>query len=303
MPIALVSSTDEKRWHEQRDLRVTKTDAVRLYGAGISTWKRIYAEKNEGSSFHGNASTERGHRLEPVVQSWVEANYGIPPANMLYANDANPLHAATPDCALLDDGEWSIFEIKTTVKSFAAGLPKKIILDVLWQRHVMGAGWSAVAWWHVDEQGQPLTIEPQVTEVPYDEVETQKLIDGVNAYLAWVEAGCPDHDEESDLPTEIVEAVAAVNAGKAAEKVIREWCERGGEPVNKTIPAGSIKFSVAESTTFDKAAFLAAEPELAQIVARADEVLKIGQKSPVYRKPTVRTSLTIAPPKKEEVTV
>lgn len=301
MPIALCSSKDEARWHEQRARRITKTDAVRLVGAGISTWKKIHAEKQEGSTFHGNAATRRGHRLEPVVQSWVEAQIGIPPSNMLYANDENGMHAATPDCALLDEGEWSIAEVKTTTDDWKHGLPRKIIHDVLWQRHVMGAGYSVVAWWQVDEKGQPLTLEPTITEVKDDPAETQRLIDGVNAYLAWVDAGCPDHDDEAGLPVEIVEAIEAVNAGTAAEKLIREWCERGGEEVNKTIPAGSIRFSVSESTAFDKAAFLAANPASALIVADADTVLKNAQKNPDYRKPTVRTSLTIAPPKEEKV--
>ena len=305
MPIALVSSTDEDRWMAERARRLTKSDVVRLASGTLAARQAVYAEKQD-PKVPGNAYTERGHRLEPVVQSWVESEIGIPPSNMLYAHDESPMHAATPDSALLDEGEWSIAEIKTTRDDWSNGLPKKIVDDVLWQAHVMGAGYAVVAWWQVDgEKGkeQPVTIAPQVTEVPIDPARTQQLIDAAEAYLAWLDAGRPEHDLESDLPVDIVDAVAAVNAGKAAEQHIREWCERNGDDVNKTLPVGSIRFAVSESTSFDKAAFLAANPASAAIVTDAETVLKNAQKNPDYRKPTVRTSLTIAPPKKEEVTV
>lgn len=297
MPIALVSSADEKAWHRERARRVTKSRATRLVNPSITTFKSIHGD----SSFKGNESTRRGHRLEPVVASWVESQLGIPESQILYAHEDNPMHAATPDCALEDEGEWSVVEIKTTTEDWSAGLPKKIIRDVLWQRYVMGAGYSAVAWWQVDKQGQPVTMEPTLIEVDDDPHELQRMIDGADAYLAWVDAGCPDTDDETGLPLDIVEAVEAVNAGKAAEARIREWCERGGEEVNKTIPAGSIRFSVSESTSFDKVGFLKANPESALIVAGAEELLKNASKEPEYRMPTVRTSLTIAPPKEEKV--
>lgn len=285
----------------ERVRRVTKTDAVRLASGTLAARQAVYAEKQD-PTFHGNAYTERGHRLEPVVQTWVESEVGIPPSNMLFAHDEFPMHAATPDSALLDEGEWSIVEIKTTRMDWSLRLPKKIIDDVLWQAHVMGAGYAAVAWWLVDgEKGneQPVTIVPTLTEVPIDPVRTQQLIDGVEGYLAWIDAGRPDHDDESDLPVDIVDAIEAVNAGKAAEARIREWCERNGEDVNKTVAAGSIRFSVSESTAFDKAAFLAANPQSAATIGLVESVLKEAQKDPAYRKPTVRTSLTIAPPKDE----
>lgn len=296
MPIALVDSSDETAWHRERARRVTKSRAVQLLNPSISTFKRIHAEQ----SFKGNEHTRRGHRLEPMVEAWVEKHLGIPKSQILYAHPENPMHAATPDCALEDDGEWSVVEIKTTKGDWSKGLPRKIIRDVLWQRYVMGAGWSAVVWWQVDDLGQPVTLEPTIVEVGDDPGELQRMIDGANAYLQWVADGCPDTDDQSGLPLDIVEAVAAVNAGRAAEAHIREWCERNGDAVNVTLPAGSIRFSVSESTSFDKAAFLAANPTSAQILADADAVLKVAQKNPDYRKPTVRTSLTIAPPKEQE---
>jgi hypothetical protein len=192
-----------------------------------------------------------------------------------------------------------VVELKTTVDDWSRGLPKKIIRDVLWQRYVLGAGWSAVVWWQVDDLGQPVTLEPQVVEVEPDDYELQRMIDGANAYLAWVDAGCPDTDEQG-VPLHIREAIAAVNAGKAAEAHIRAWCERGGDAVNVATEEGSIRFSVSESTAFDKAAFLAAEPEIAESIRVAEALLKNAQKDPDYRKPTVRTSLTIAPPKEPE---
>lgn len=303
MPIALVQSSDEAAWHRERDnvRRITKTHAVQLINPSIETFKRIYAEKtSDKPKFQGNESTRRGHRLEPAMEAWVLETYGIPASQILYANEGNPAHAATPDCADEADGEWQVVELKTTVEDWSQGLPKKIIRDVLWQRYVLGAGWSAVVWWQVDDLGQPLTMKPQAREVPEDPHELQRMIDGVDAYLAWVDAGRPDTDDESGLPLDIVEAVELVNAGKAAEKRIREWCESRAESVNVTIPAGSIRFDVSESTSFDKRAFLAAEPAAAEVISAADVLLKNAQKDPEYRRPTVSTRLTIAPPKEQE---
>lgn len=296
MPIALVSSSDEKAWHRERARRVTKSRATQLVNPSIATFKRIHAEQ----SFKGSDATRRGHRLEPVVATWVEAQLGIPESQVLYAHEQNPMHAATPDCALEDEGEWSVVEIKTTVEDWSQGLPRNIIRDVLWQRYVMDAGYSAVAWWQVDEQGQPITLEPILEEVGEDPAELQSMIDGATAYLAWVDAGCPDTDDATGLPLDIVEAVELVNAGKVAEKRIREWCEQRAEAVNVTLPAGSIRYDVSESTSFDKAAFFEAEPEVAGLISRADTALKNARKNPDYLKPNVSTRLTIAPPKEEK---
>lgn len=294
MPIALVSSDDEKAWHRERARRVTKTDATRLAGAGIGTFKRIHAEKAEGSGFGGNAATRRGHRLEPVVQSWVEANLGIPPCGILFAHESTPMHAATPDCALQDEGEWSIVEIKTTTENWSRGLPRKIIRDVLWQRYVMGAGYAAVVWWRVDKKGQPLTLEPTIVEVAPDPEALQQMIDGANAYLQWVEDGRPEHDAESGLPLDVVQAIADYNRGKEAEKTIRTYCENQGS-LKVSLPVGGISFSVVESDEFDRAAFEAAAPNVAEQIALANDLLKAAQAE--YRKPKIRTSLTISAPK------
>jgi len=298
MPIALVRSSDEKAWHRERDRRVTKTDATRLVGAGISTFKRIRAEKTEGATFTGNAATERGHRLEPIVQAWVLDKLGIPASNILYANEHQPMHAATPDCAGEDEGEWMLAEIKTTREDWKHGLPRKIIHDALWQKHVMGAGYVAVVWWQVDEQGQPLTLEPQLVEIPDDPAETQRLIDGANAYLAWVDAGCPDTDDNG-TPLEVLEAIETIWRAKPAEAVVRAWLEENeGKPQNITSARGVLRYSVTDGDEFDKAAFLAADPDAAAVIAEAESLLKQAQKE--YRMPKVRSSLNITPPKEVE---
>ncbi len=297
MPIALVKSSVEKAWHRERARRVTKSRAVQLINPSIATFKRIHGEQ----SFKGNRHTERGHKLEPMVEAWVEKHLGIPKSQILYAHPDNPMHAATPDCALEDEGEWSLVEIKTTKEDWSAGLPRKIIRDALWQKYVMGAGWAAVVWWQVDDLGQPLTLEPTVEEITDDPYELQRMIDGANAYLAWVDAGCPDTDDDTGLPLDIVEAIELVNIGRAAEKHIRAWCEKNGEAVSKTLPVGSIRFDVSETTEFDKAAFLAAEKTAAGTIAAAAKLLKSAQADPTYRKPTVSTKLTISAPKEAKV--
>lgn len=297
-PIALVNSKDENAWHKGRRSGVTKTDVVRLISGGIRTKQQIYAEKQGEGRFHGNQHTERGHVLEPVVLEWVERNLGIPESGTLYAHGENRRHLATPDAYEWVDGEGALVEIKTHSGSWATGVPLKILRDIYWQAYVLGSGYAALAHWEVDEDGQPLTIEPELIEIPLDAEETARLIAAADDYLAWVDAGRPEFDEDG-VPLEIRELIARNVAAKAevdeTDRLIREFIaadpERADKGLKLNVPEGSLSYTVSTSSEFDKAAWMKASPD-------AYAAWEAAQKD--HRKPKQRTSLRIAPPTAEE---
>jgi len=297
-PIALADSRDKKAWHAERGRGVTKTDVVRLVSGSLAAKQAVYADKHGGKTFHGNASTERGHRLEPIALEWAEAQLGIPASGVLYAHHENRLHRATPDAFTWDEGEGALVEVKTHKEDWSKRIPRKIMRDIWWQSYVLGAGFAALVHWQVDDKGQPLTMEPESIEVggdriPWDDDELGRLIKAADDYLAWVDAGCPTTDE-SGVPTHIREAIAAVNAGRDADKVIREWIKgnpAADEGLDLQTEVGSLRWVMTNGSSFDKAAWERAEPEAAALFAAAQEK---------YRKPTSGGRLTVAAPKEEE---
>jgi len=275
-PIALVSSKDDKRWHEERGRGVTKTDVTRLISGTLAAKRAVYADKHGEKSFHGNQHTARGHEFEPAIAEWVEAEYGIPASGVLYAHGEKTAYRATPDTFLWDDGEGAFVEIKTTTSDWSAGLPRKIIDDVLWQRFVLGAGYSAVAWQQFDKDGMPLTLEPALVEVPDDPDRTAQLVAAADAYLEWAAAGCPD--EDSDVPPQIRDAAEEIAAAKARiaelDPIVKGWAlaqpDADTAGVKRTLAGAVIALTVTRGKEFDEAAARAAHPEA---MGRIDEAL------------------------------
>lgn len=266
-PIALVSSKDDKRWHEERRRGVTKSDVVELVRGTMPSKRAVHARKTGEVDFRGNQHTARGHEFEPAIAEWVEAEYGIPASGVLYAHGENTAYRATPDTFLWDDGEGAFVEIKTTTSDWSAGLPRKIIDDVLWQRFVLGAGFSAVAWQQFDSDGMPLTLEPVLVEVPDDPERTAQLVAAADAYLEWVAAGCPD--EDSDVPPEIRDAAEEIAAAKARiaelDPIVKAWAlaqpDADTVGVKRTLAGAVISLTVTRGREFDESAARAKYPE------------------------------------------
>lgn len=308
-PIAIITSEDEARWHRERAKVVTKTDVKRLISGTLAAKKAVHADKQDAApKFGGNEATRRGHAFERGIAEWVEAEYGIPASQVLYVHGENRQHGATPDCYLWDDGEGSLVEVKTTVEDWSSGLPRSIIDDVLWQRYVTGSGWSAVAWQQFDRDGQPLTLAPQLVEVPADEDRTTLLIAAAEDYLEWVEAGCPDVD--SDVPPEIRDAAEEIARAKKTiaelDPVVKAWAE--SQPgaaevgVKRVVPGAVIALTVTRGKEFNEAA---ARLDHADFFKKYDDVMaELAElkktKEYVREKPGQRWSVS-APKEKEEV--
>lgn len=295
-PIPVGDSADREAWLLRRREGITATDVAKLASGSLLARQALYKSKTEGESFRGNKHTERGNRLEPVVASWVDANYGIPSSGILYANAERPEFLATPDCFIWDEEQGALVEIKTTFEDWSDKIPLKILRQIYWQAMVLDATFVGLAWWQVDDKGQPFGMEPNFIEIKVDHAELARLIAVADEYLAWVDAGCPSFD--SDLPLEVLEAIEVHVQAKqdiaSAEKTIRaylassEQIQKDG--LNRATPVGGIAYRVTPSSEFDKAAAAEAEPALFEKWAAVQEK---------YRKPKTSTALTISAPKKE----
>lgn len=302
-PLALVSSGDEKAWHKERGKGVTKTDVTRLVSGTLASKRAVYADKTGDKRFHGNQHTKRGHAFEPAIAEWVEDATGIPASGVLYAHGENALHRATPDTFSWDEDEGAFVEIKTTTADWSAGLPRKIIDDVLWQRYVLGAGWSAVAWQQFDEDGMPVTLEPTLVEVDDDPDRTAFLIRCADEYLEWVAAGCPDVD--SDVPVEVRDAAEEVASMKKRiaelDAVVKEWAEAQPDAattgVKREIPGAVIALTVTHGKEFDESKARADYIEFFHELDAALEALAEIKKDKQYQKEKVGRRWSITAPK------
>ncbi len=305
-PIALVSSEHEAEWHKRRSQGVTKTDVTRLISGTIASKRAVYADKTGGKTFHGNQHTERGHAFEGGIAAWVEAEVGIPASGVLYAHGENTAYLATPDTFMWDDGEGAFVEIKTTTADWSGGLPRRIVDDVLWQRFVLGAGYSAVAWQQFDEDGMPLTLEPTLVEVPADPERTAALVAAAEAYLQWVAAGRPDVD--SDVPVEVRDAAEEVASMKSRiaelDAFVKAWAESQPNAetagVKREIPGAVIALTVTRGKEFDEAKARADHAELFAVFDHTLTVLADIKKDKTYLREKVGRRWSISAPKPRE---
>lgn len=227
---------DEELWHAGRAAGVTATDVSRLAEGGIQTRVSMLHEKENGSTFHGNQHTERGHRRELRLAPWIERHFGIPANSILWATTENLLHRATPDGLGKDAGS----EIKSTTANWKVdGIPREHVDQCLWGMHVTGRERWLFVWEQIDEHGQ-FPLEPEYRWIERDDVRTAQLIAAADKFLAWRTAGAPLVDGDIDL--ELDEAIAAHVAARLGKKQFEER-EAAAEAKVREIIAASEKYT------------------------------------------------------------
>ena len=143
----LTSSDDREAWLEARQHVVTATDVTVLIGSNpFKTMRELWLDKQGESTFKGNAKSRIGQALEGSLVDWAAAQLpGLTTANdILFAHDAHPWAAATPDGLNYLDGETpaGVIEAKTTT-AWLDPVPQYVVDQVQWQMFVTGA---EVAW-------------------------------------------------------------------------------------------------------------------------------------------------------------
>lgn len=168
----VTDGTNHVEWMRARARGITATDVAKL-----STPRSIEAaayEKIHGSRFMGNAFTEHGKAREPVIASWVEAEFGIPPSSALFHAEMDLRHLATPDgVASRGTGTLELSEIKTTNKPWRT-IPRNYLRQIWWQQYVLGAERTLLVW----EQHENFTPvgNPEHRWIERDESEIERLV-------------------------------------------------------------------------------------------------------------------------------
>lgn len=210
---------NEDGWRAARAERVTATDVSRLAAGGIQTRRSILAEKMNGSSFYGNADTERGHRREAILADWAKRHFGIRPNSALWVSIADPFYAATPDGLAAKAG----LEIKSTIEDWITnGIPLDYLDQCQWGMVVTGRDRWLFVWEQIDADGQ-FPLEPEYRWIERDEARIVELRAAADKFIEWRAAGAPtvdgDMTEELDeLISQHVAARSGKNRFEAREK-------------------------------------------------------------------------------------
>lgn len=318
LPAAIADSTDQNAWHAARAEHVTASEIHTIAAGGRSTWRRILDDKLNGSTFTGNAHTERGHEREPFLIAAAQDYLGsedfrVEPNTALYVAE-DGICGATPDGV----GTW--FHISNDYakathfgvecKSFTngrAGWGKAQADQVQLGMHVLDVDrWLVV----IETVGDEL--DPDIFWVARDQERIDYLVGKAIEFHEWREAGAPDAsvaDETAAVVEPWLEAKAAVEAAtarlKEAEKPLRQHIERHKGALEHGWrvegESGGFNYSVTHSEVLDETAWSEAEPdgyanviELRRALAAAEAAAKV-----LYTKPKTTTRLLPVYPEPE----
>lgn len=197
---------------------VTASEAHTIGSGGRGTWRRILTDKLNGSTFHGNQHTKRGHTREPYLLAWACSHVAFLEANIaLFAHPDNDLIMATPDGLGIDErGREFGVEVKSHDHSWVDryDIPAEHFDQMQFGMYVTGIDRWLYVWEVMGEDGTPTLDAPRFRWVERDEKRINRLVKEAEAFIAWRAAGAPAADE--DLPADVDDALAIVAAARAA---------------------------------------------------------------------------------------
>lgn len=185
---------DKERWLKHRG--IGSSDAATILG--LNPYKTKHALWLELSGlvpgFEGNAHTQWGTRLEPVIASAYEDETGdqLVQNSALYAHDEYSWMTATPDYWLAH-GKDKVVECKSTVRAqdYEEGIPDYVHCQVLHQMAVLGVEEIDVA---ALIQGWDFRIKP----VKADKALIDNIVNIEGEFYRMVEDGTPPPLSASD---------------------------------------------------------------------------------------------------------
>ena len=224
MPAPLVAVTppdaDRDAWLAERSSRVTASEIHEIAVGGRSTWRRLLADKLNGSQFQGNADTRRGHEREPMMLAYI-AEFVAPeirPNVQLFVHPDNDRIGATPDGI----GELADGRVVAEVKSHPYDWDRETIPpdhydQVQMQIAVTDACRGLYLWERMGPDGTPTLDEPRYVWVPRDDLRIDWLMRQAREFLAWWDAGAPGDDLAPDLDDALARWADARMRKRAAE--------------------------------------------------------------------------------------
>ncbi|PPG35184.1 hypothetical protein C5E10_06225 [Pseudoclavibacter sp. RFBG4] len=221
--VVVPEGATKDEWHDARGEGVTASRVHEIHVGGRKTWQRILDEQLNGSTFRGNKHTQSGHDLEATMIEFAQTFADVAGNSALIANEANPLHRATPDGLGTLDGAPVVVEVKRHSHTWGQDdVPPAHYDQVQWQLWCASAIAGIYVWMVLDEDGQPTMDDPKYVIIPRDPARIAQLVKSADAYLAWRAAGAPEAD---DIPDEIDEALAAWGEAAAREKAANKEAE------------------------------------------------------------------------------
>lgn len=218
--VRVASQDNETEWLDARAEGVTASEAPKL---SPTTFGSILSEKLNGSTFRGNAHTERGHERESEILSdleWVTESK-ICPNRHVWASTRNRRHLATPDgFQILADGRVRGVEVKNHKHGWE--MPKRVIPadhydQMQFGMHVLGLDEWLYGWEVMGDGGTAPTEDPQYRIVERDQARIDELVAAADAFLDWIDNGAPVEEISPELEAAKVSMIAAERAAKLAE--------------------------------------------------------------------------------------
>lgn len=295
---------------------ITASEIHAIHTGGRSTWRRILADKLNGSTFRGNKHTRRGHEREPFILAGMMGIKGIAslePNVALYANAAHPLHRATPDAlGALVDGTPIGGEVKSRAHGWdVETVPTDVLYQCQWGMHTLGYDHWALGTEVMGADGEPTLDDPHVVIIDRDQALIDALARSADEFLAWRESGAHDDtlpDDELDAIRRWTAATARRSAADAEAKTLEKQVRKiiaarpgastdGWKFLNED--AGGFTYSVSSTEVLDEAAWQSADPDAYAEIERMRRAIAEAEllAAAVHKKPKTTTRLLPVQPK------
>lgn len=218
--VRIASQDNEVEWLDARAEGVTASEAPKL---SPTTWSSTLSDKLNGSTFRGNAHTERGHDRESEILADLEwaTESKIYPNRHVWAAASNRRHLATPDgFQILADGSIRGAEVKSHKHGWK--MPKRVVPadhydQMQFGMHVLALDEWLYGWEVMGPDGSAPTEDPQFRIVKRDQGRIDELVAAADAFLDWIDNGAPVEEISPELEAAKVSMIAAERAAKVAE--------------------------------------------------------------------------------------
>ncbi|KIP90182.1 hypothetical protein RU09_11930 [Microbacterium sp. MEJ108Y] len=218
--VRIASQDNEVEWLDARAEGATASEVPKL---SPTTWSSTLSDKLNGSTFRGNAHTERGHDRESEILTDLEwaTESKIYPNRHVWAAASNRRHLATPDgFQILADGRIRGAEVKSHQHGWK--MPKRVIPtdhydQMQFGMHVLGLDEWLYGWEIMGPDGSAPTEDPQFRIVKREQARIDELVAAADAFLDWIDNGAPVEEISPELEAAKVSMLAAERAAKVAE--------------------------------------------------------------------------------------
>lgn len=177
-----IDTTNRLDWLKARQTHLTASEMPTIFDKTPVAMKKLIDTKKQPPREVQTRAMEFGHEREPHIIAQLQKqfpDYHLEHNKLLFENNTNPFHAATPDgIGYTTEGELINVEVKTTNKPRTEA-PRDHIIQVQWALHVTGAQFCVYAWEHHKDY-IPQDFGTQI--IPRDEDLIAQLVECANQF-------------------------------------------------------------------------------------------------------------------------